>query len=83
MQQGFAALGKSESDLLNARKGSDWKVALARYLRVSSLTPNRWLANRLNMGTAKSVSSRVSSHRGAKHGRDGLWEKLEMLECVD
>jgi len=83
LSQGLDALGKSDADLLSARKGSDWKVALARYLREGSLVPNRWLAERLNMGTAKSVSSRVSFHRNTENGSDKQWAKLKMLECVD
>jgi len=83
LKQGLEALGKSKAELLSARKGCDWKVALARYLRESSLVPNRWLADRLNMGTPKSVSSRVSSHRAAKQGRGSPWNKLKKLECVD
>lgn len=83
LSSGLDALGKSEAELLSARKGSDWKVALARYLRESCLAPNRWLAERLNMGTAKSVSSRVSFHRQTENGLDQQWAKLKMLECVD
>ena len=79
---GLEALGKSEAELLSARKGIDWKVALARYLRESCLAPNRWLAERLHMGTAKSVSSRVSFHRHTENGLDQQWAKLKMLECV-
>jgi len=73
----------SEAKLLSARKGGNWKVALARYLRESSLVPNRWLADQLNMGTPKSVSSRVSSHRAAKQSRGSPWNKLKKLEILD
>jgi len=40
------------------------------------------LADRLNMGTAKSVSSRLSSHRASRQGRGCPWNKLIKLECV-
>lgn len=52
-------------------------------MRESYLTPNRWLAERLKMGTAKSVSSPVSFHRDAENGSDKQWIKLKMFECVD
>ena len=83
LREGLAALGKAESDLLSSRKGAGWKVALARHLRERALTPNAWLAERLSMGTAKSVSSRVSQHRNAASSRDRIWRKLSMLDCVD
>ncbi len=83
LKEGLEVLGKSEAELMSARKGCDWKVALARHLRERSLTPNRWLAARLNMGTPKSVSSRVSFHRSARHGPGSPWSKLKVLECVD
>jgi len=83
LNRGLAALGKSEAELLSARKGCDWKVAWARYLREGCLVPNRWLAERLYMGTAKSVSSRVSVHRKCHNQSDKEWLKLKMLECVD
>jgi len=41
LKQGLDASGKSKAALLSARKGCDWNVALARYLRESSLVPNR------------------------------------------
>jgi putative transposase len=83
LRLGLEALGKSEADLSSGRKGSDWKVALARYMRESCLVPNKWLAERMNMGTAKSVSSRVSLHRRSGSRLDDPWAKLKMLECVD
>jgi REP element-mobilizing transposase RayT len=56
-------LDRSESDLVNAAKGADWKVALARLLRERYLVPNRWIAERLRMGRVSTVQSLVSRHR--------------------
>ena len=83
LKQGLEVLGKTEGELLSARKGSPWKVALARYLREATLVPNGWLAERLGMGTAKSVSSRISTHRKTVGSSEPAWEKLKILECVD
>lgn len=83
LKEGLEVLGKSEAELTSMPKGCDWKVALARHLRERSLIPNRWLAERLNMGTPKSVSSRISSHRSARHGKRSAWDTLQRLECVD
>jgi REP element-mobilizing transposase RayT len=83
LQQGLAALCKTDLDLLSARKSVDWKVALARHLRESSLAPNRWIAEHLHMGTPDSVSSRVSEHRKSESAKMISWERLKMLECVD
>ena len=43
LQQGLNALEKTDADLTAGRKGVDWKVALARHLRESSLVPNAWI----------------------------------------
>ena len=83
LREGLAALGKVDQDLSLSRRGVDWKVALARHLRERALIPNAWIAERLVMGSAKSVSSRISQHRRLPRSRDGLWVKLTMLECVD
>ena len=83
LKQGLEVLGKTEGDLLSARKGSPWKVALARYLRETTLVPNDWLAGRLAMGTAKSVSSRISTHRKIVASSEPTWKRLKILECVD
>jgi len=83
LQQGLGVLGKTDLDLLSELKGVDWKVALARHLRESSLTPNRWIAERLQMGTAESVSSRVSHQRKYCSTGNTQWQSLGMLECVD
>lgn len=63
------ALGKTEADLISSAKGIEWKVTLARHLRETKLVPNGWLAMRLNMGTAKSLSSRLSAQRKASDPR--------------
>ena len=81
---GLSALGRKESELQTSKKSADWKVALARYLRERLLVPNAWLAERLHMGRAESVSSRVSRHR--KASEDVVqpdWELLNLLECLD
>jgi hypothetical protein len=86
-----AAIAKRPGDVgkdaggvvLSARKGSPWQVALARHLSESALAPNAWLATRLGMGTAKSVSSRTSMHRKTVSSDELIWKQLRMLECVD
>ena len=83
LSQGLDTLGKADSDLLSDRKGAEWKVMLACYLRKRCLTPNVWLAERMNMGTAKSVSSRISQFKKSGYTKNPQWKLLEKLECVD
>mgnify|MGYP003870973703 CR=1 FL=1 len=56
-------LGKSMEELKVARKGADWKVALAIHLRKQYQVPHRWLAHNLSMGKPSSVQSWVSNKR--------------------
>ena len=52
-------LGRTDSELRTEAKGAEWKVAVARHLRERCLTPNRWIAERLNMGASSSVQSHL------------------------
>lgn len=70
-------IGKKEEDFQKDRKGDDWKVAIARYLRDRYLAPNQWIADRLKMGKASSVQSLVSRHRKRADGDEKYWEKIK------
>lgn len=78
---GLELLGKREEDLMESRKGETWKVALARWLRETALVPNRWIADRLKMGTRDAVSSLVSRHRKTRNEK--YHELLKNHEAVD
>jgi hypothetical protein len=69
-------LGRTDSELRTEAKGAEWKVAVARHLRERCLTPNRWIAERLNMGATSSVQSLVSRHRTKKHEKNSNWVLL-------
>jgi hypothetical protein len=49
-------IGKTESDIQADRKGANWKVAAVQALRSQTTAPLSWIAARLRMGTADSVS---------------------------
>jgi len=83
LQKALKCLGRTEFDLEMDRKGSPWKVALARQLRERYLVPNLWLSVRLKMGTANSMSSLISRHKLAKNNSDQSWIKLKNQEYVD
>ena len=80
----LSRLGHTEEDLLRCAKGAPWKVAMARLLRERYLTPNAWIAERLQMGRVSTVQSAVSRHRHG-HGLsriDSSWEKLQKHETL-
>ncbi len=83
LKQGLVCLGRTESELKTERKGALWKVALCRHLRERFLVPNPWLAERLNMGTANSLSSLVSRHKSSTAKTDKSWKILKNQEYVD
>lgn len=85
LASGLNCLGRSGAELETSKKSERWKVAMARYLRERLLVPNAWLAVQLHMGTAQSVSSRISQHRReSERGElDDDWNHLSLLECVD
>jgi len=53
-------LQRTDSDLAAAAKAARWKVALAIFLKERSQASNRWLGQRLNMGSGKYISYLVS-----------------------
>ena len=71
---GLTVLGRREIEMETSRKGADWKVALARYLRERHLTPYRWIATNLKMGAPSYVQSLVCLHRKNKDSK--LWKQL-------
>ena len=84
MKTSLTLLEKSSDDLINSRKGADWKVVIARYLRESYLVPHSWLAENLAMGSPSSVQSWVSRHRKSKSEKtDKNWIKLKNHETLD
>lgn len=83
LAEGLSCLRKEPADLVAARKGAGWKVALARYLREQALVPNGWIAESLCMGTPNSLSSQISRHRKGSILDGGAWELLGNQENVD
>lgn len=76
-------LDRREGDLLESRKGAQWKVATARFLRERYLAPHSWIAARLHMGGASSVQTLVSSHRREINHTCASWKILSNLVILD
>ncbi len=75
-------LGKGMEELKSARKGADWKVALAIHLRKQHLVTHRWLADNLSMGKPSSVQSWVSNKREDEGVK--IWlQKLQNHDILD
>ncbi len=83
LSKALELLDRRESDLLDSRKGAEWKVATARWLRERYLAPHRWIAARLNMGGAGSVQTLVSRHRRESMNQNSSWEILNSYEILD
>lgn len=56
-------LGKTGVEMSAERKSAPWKIAIAAYLKQTTQVPNRWIAERLAMGTPVSVSQLVGQAR--------------------
>jgi putative transposase len=84
LQAGLIALEKSWDDVAASRKGADWKISLARYLRERYLVPHNWIADNLKMGEPSSVQSWVSRHRKNTSEKVDLnWLKLKNHGTLD
>ena len=65
---GLQAAGWKESDLGLRRKSDAVKLALARQLREQTTLPLKWIAERLAMGSWKSLNRRLYEQNKAKRG---------------
>ena len=75
------ALGSIAEEKRGARKSEDWKVAVAGLLKQGCLCPNGWLCERLDMGTASSVSRYVGEMLGGKRS-EALSQYRELVAKV-
>jgi REP element-mobilizing transposase RayT len=62
---GLKAAGWKESDLAMRRKGDPVKLDLARRLRRETTLPLKWICDRLEMGSWKSINQRLYEQRQA------------------
>jgi putative transposase len=72
----FAKAGKFDLAHLGARKSAPAKVALAAAMKISTDVPNRWLADRLGMGTPASASQFVRRFRLRGEDRSATFRKI-------
>lgn len=72
-RQGLAKLGWTEADLAARRKGDRVKLKLAVKLRAETTMTLKWIATRLQMGTATSLSNLLSAQR-QKGSSVNMWD---------
>jgi len=78
----LARLDRSEPELFSSATGVPLKVAIARLIRERYLTPNPWIAARLQMGRVSTVQSAVSRIRSHFSDKDPLWRTLQKHETL-
>jgi putative transposase len=61
------AASKSEDEAITARKSEPWKVAVAAHLKMTTSAGNRWLTERLHMGTPVAMSHLVGQLRRGRN----------------
>ena len=70
--------GKSTSESASERKSAPWKVAIAAFMKQKTQVTNRWLCDRLSMGTPVAVSHHVGQLRRNKGPAHRLLETLTL-----
>ena len=81
LREALIVINHETGDLCSTRKGQDWKVDLARYLREVHLAQYRWIAEHLHMGAPSYVQSLVSRHRKQKPSKE--WRLLKKHGKLD
>ncbi len=80
--KGLAALGMTEEDLLATRMGGPAKYALAWLARRHTCVGNRWIRERLTMGTATSFAACLRRIENARRGSWG-YNELKTIKNID
>jgi putative transposase len=70
LDRALQGLGRGRNDLRIARKGADWKIALAECLQRTAGANYRWLATELHLG--KTASARFLVWRLRQNMRDAI-----------
>jgi REP element-mobilizing transposase RayT len=81
LDEALEVVGRKRSELRQGKKGEEWKVSIARYLRERHLTPNRWIAEHMEMGAPSYVQSLVSRHRSNVSTQE--WKQLQKHGKLD
>ena len=63
LEGSMQALKKSQADIARDRKGAPWKIAVAAHLKRTTQADDRWLNQRLVMGSPAAVAQYVSRLR--------------------
>jgi REP element-mobilizing transposase RayT len=77
LSQGLARLGKQPDDLMTTRKGCEWKVVLASWIKSQSGVSNQWLSEHLHMGSPSYVSRLICEEDKRPQGRRKYWRQLK------
>jgi putative transposase len=75
--KGLLCLGKSASDLEEARKGAVWKVILACWIKDQTGVSNRWLGEHVHLGASTGVSRLLQNQRSQAQKNRPLWSRLQ------
>jgi REP element-mobilizing transposase RayT len=67
LQQALEREGRTEAELLSARKGEPWKVGLAQRMRLDCGASCIWLSEKLHLGTPSSARSLLCRARNSKN----------------
>ncbi len=76
LSKGLARIGKTQGDIQASRKGCEWKVILASWIKSQCGVSNQWLSEHLLMGSPYYVSRLVSEEDRRPKGRRKYWRRL-------
>jgi putative transposase len=77
LTRGLKHLRKTPADLDRDRKGVEWKVVLACWIKQQTGVDNCWLSEHLHLGAVSGVSRLLQNHRSKYAGRHPIWRSLE------
>jgi putative transposase len=75
----LAVTTKTLDEAATSSRSAPWKLAVASWMKLRTQSPNGWLAPRLNLGSATSMSSNLSRYRRTLQAGDPLWRRLTQI----
>ena len=76
LAKALQTVAKTDEDCRRERKSAPWKIAVAAHLKRTTQASNRWLAERLRMGSPVAVCQYVRAFRG---GNDAAYRALNQM----
>ena len=76
LDQALKDLRRTRADTVNNRRSAEWKLALAAWMETRTQASNRWLADKVHLGTPAVLSRNLTRYYRERQSDDLTWKRL-------